>query len=127
MMIEIALLLITSIWVPDSYYNENMEVEYGYKQIPINYLDMDEDPCGNPAMRACYMSQEDPYIEFRENDPLLHKYGKCIPSMWDHEVLHAWGITHAELQRWFNPCMEFHESQEYPKFPRMNSSGFYFK
>jgi hypothetical protein len=39
-MIEIALLLITSIWVPDSSYNDNMEIEYGYRQVPINYLDL---------------------------------------------------------------------------------------
>ena len=124
MMIEIALLLITSIWIPDSYYNEDMEIEYGYKQVPINYLSIDEDPCDNPKMRACYMSQENPYIEFRENDPLLYEYGKCAPSIWEHEVLHAWGVTHAEMQLWFNPCIQFHETQKFPKFPNMRE-GFY--
>ena len=98
-MIEIALLLITSIWVPDSSYNDNMEIEYGYRQVPINYLDIDEDPCNNPNMRACYMSQENPYIEFRQNDPLLHEYGKCIPSIWDHDVLHAWALPAFGVKR----------------------------
>jgi hypothetical protein len=126
-MIEIALLLITSIWVPDSSYNDNMEIEYGYRQVPINYLDIDEDPCDNPNMRACYMSQENPYIDFKKNDPLLFEKSKCGISSWDHEILHAWGISHTEMQLWFNPCIEFHESQKFPKFPTMNNEGFYFK
>ena len=122
-MIEIALLLITSIWVPDSYYNEDMEIEYGYREVPITYGV--EKPCGFEVMKGCYMSSANPYIEFQYYD--LFSKPECALSVWDHEVLHAWGISHTEMQLWFNPCIEFHESQQFPTFPTMNNEGFYFK
>lgn len=109
------------IWAPHSYYDfETMEIIYDHRKIPITYGV--EDPCNTSQMLGCYMSSENPYIEFSYAD--IFAVPECSLSIWDHEVLHAWGVNHAEMQLWFNPCIEFHETQKFPKFPNMRE-GFY--
>ena len=109
------------IWAPHSYYDfETMEIIYDYRKIPIIYGV--EEPCNTPQMLGCYMSSENPYIEFSYRD--IFVIPECSISIWDHETIHAWGVTHAEMQLWFNPCIEFHETQKFPKFPNMRE-GFY--
>ncbi len=97
--------------------------EYPWVSFPIKYIGDDEKPCGSKDYQACFMSSQEPYFEFYASHDIFYKAsGKVTPkiigmSEAEHELLHAWGVSHAEMNRWFNP--EIPRFCPCPLFPHM--------
>jgi hypothetical protein len=91
-MIPLLFFLISFIWVP---------VDDGYEKIPIVYGEIMQ--CGSYLksngdwIKGCYDNKKgQKQISF---DPQF-VFARTIDStVWDHEVMHAWGMSHAEM-RW---------------------------
>jgi hypothetical protein len=97
-------LLISSIWIPAG---------DGYEQIPVNYEFITS--CGSyqaihQAILGCWTSDTklddngvdfiiDKYIQF---DPCcVFDYAYLGGNVWTHEILHAWGYGHSEMEHQF--------------------------
>jgi hypothetical protein len=85
-------LLISSIWIPAG---------DGYQQVPIFYGEIKT--CGGysssqSVIKGCY----DDYPANIELDPrYIHDPVYLGYTVWTHEVLHAWGYGHAEMEHFF--------------------------
>ncbi len=92
-MISFFFLLITSIWVP---------VGDSYEQIPIIYGEIKV--CGGYSaaqgdfIKGCNHKQNGEwYLQF---DPRFVHEPELMGTVWSHEILHAWGWSHAQMEWW---------------------------
>lgn len=88
------------VWVPT---NDN-----SYRQVPITLTTLSlpetsDNHCVNGT--GCYMSGSDSIIIKQGWE---HKRATLGCTVWTHEVLHAWGISHAEMEHWFNCDVSIH-------------------
>ena len=86
----------------------------GIRQVPIYYVDIVE--CKgeiNIHYKGCYKGEGD-YITFVKGYN-LHFWALPGCTIWDHEIYHAWGIDHVEMEQ-FNcphPNTISHNSMQY--------------
>ncbi len=72
-----------------------MPADQGYQQIPIVLVD------ANPSYNGGY-HEEVIYL----NPGNMWNQGRDDCNVWEHEVLHAWGYSHADMRHLFN-CGNF--------------------
>lgn len=85
----------------------------GLREVPIYYLDIV--PCNSQSehIKGCYKHMED-IIIFKNG---IDVYSWAMPgcTIWDHEIYHAWGYDHVEMEQ-FNcphPNTVNHNSMQY--------------
>ena len=102
-MIPVLFLLITSIWIP---------VGDSYENIPVKYHTIDQ--CGGyhsqkQLILGCYSDSNESIHQIELNPDHVFDPAYLGYNVWTHEVLHAWGFSHAEMEQLFVNALPKHE------------------
>ena len=77
-------LLIPFIWIPNG---------TSYEQVQITYDSID-------SMKGMYSMGKDGIHHISFNPDFVFTHDPLAGNVWNHEVYHAWGISHAEMLWW---------------------------
>ena len=102
-MLPVFFLLITSIWIPAG---------ESYEEIPIKYHPIEQ--CGGyhaqkQLILGCYSDSSEAIQQIELNPDYVFDPTYLGYNVWTHEVLHAWGYSHAEMEQLFVNELPVHE------------------
>ena len=104
----------------------------GLRQVPIYYVDNISEFCVNNSIhiKGCYKTFEDIIIFVKNYD--LHFWALPGCTIWDHEIYHAWGYDHVEMNQFNCPhpntvshnSMQFEEGNQKHWNPNYEWNGY---